>query len=193
MKFRNLIFCFFVACTAKQKNSSSQNASIKEITEQRDSLIQVSLFDLTKLRVSQKEYLQVQKAAKQSMDNDLASNFLSWADPNDFYILDIDSDGDSDIIYSSLVGQYKNTDMNAVYIFQNCGLSPYKRVSIPGYVYDTDLFETSGDSVLIKTVRRPCCDNSEFVFFSTFFNRKNWTLKTRKVMKMDKTKVRETI
>jgi len=183
-----------VACNSKPKGLPTvESDSLYPTKTGNDSLIHITLFDLSRHTVNRPDRNEIRKAVNVSIDKDIAENFLKWAKPEDFYFIDIDNDSDLDIVYSSLLDQYRNTDLNALYIFQKISSEQYKRVSIPGYLYDTNMFETSNDTVLIKTVRRPCCDNSDFIFFYSVFRRFNWDVKTKKVLKIDRSKVRETM
>ena len=112
---------------------------------------------------------------------------------SDFYLIDIDRDGDDDIIYSSLSNQYRLTDRNSLEILQNNNNS-YKVYSISGYLYATDLFTKNDSLYTLKTIMRPCCDYFYYTFFETKFNCNNWTLsEPKEVATIERKKVKEKI
>ena len=110
---------------------------------------------------------------------------------NDFYLVDLDADGDLDIIYSSLVDQYLNWDSNSVLIFKN-NKGAFSHYSIPGYLYDTDFSKLSEGLLVLKTVSRPCCDYPNFNFHSSIFKKKKCSYEVNKVLEIHNSKVKDT-
>jgi len=109
---------------------------------------------------------------------------------NDFYLIDIDNDGDLDILYSSLVDQYVQGDTNYLLLLQNNN-GHYKSFDIPGYLYDADFSQLLKGNLIFKTASRPCCDYSNYNFFETYFDARTWTLITKHILEIHKSKVHE--
>jgi hypothetical protein len=178
-----------------------------------DTTINLSLFDLSKVAttISTKEKKKLVMQAVNTAMGETSYLFLDNAcmrlDPkdgpvstgkkgidcrlNDFYLIDLDADGDLDIIYSSLVDQYLNWDNNSLLIFKN-NKENFSLYSIPGYLYEADLSTLNHGSIILKTVSRPCCDYGYFNFHSTTFDTKKWTYELKKVLEIHKSKVKET-
>ena len=109
---------------------------------------------------------------------------------NEFYLIDLDNDGDLDIVYSSSIDQYIQGDTNYLLLLQNNN-GNYKKLSIDGYLYAADFSELSKGTINLKTVSRPCCDYFNYNFFETTFNTKTWTMTTNHVLEIHKSKVHE--
>jgi len=181
----------FLACTSNQEQSLPATDLSRKAKTLNDSIISIALFDLSGYKAKAGDFAYIQSVIRQSMDKDHAEMFLSWASVENFHFLDFDRDGDLDIVYSSLLEEYRYTDINSLRIFQRITPEEFKLNSIPGYVYETNMFEVESDTIIIKTVRRPCCMNREFVFFITEFNRSERTFKTTRIGAIDKAKVAE--
>jgi hypothetical protein len=179
-----------------------------------DTLIKVSLFDLQSLEtsISRGKKKKIITDAANSALGDFAYRWLEmgcWGvDPNtkepfedtvtvapdcrldNFHFIDIDNDGDLDVVYSSLVDQYVQSDTNEFILLQN-NQGKYKKFGISGYLYDADFSKKSQGTIIFRTVSRPCCDYSYYNFSETTFSSKTWSLSKIHVLEIHKSKVQE--
>jgi hypothetical protein len=109
---------------------------------------------------------------------------------NEFYLIDLDHDGDLDILYSSSIDQYIQGDTNYLLLLQNNNHT-YKRFDISGYLYDADFSQLTAGIITFKTVARPCCDYFNYNFFETTFSTKTWSFITKHVLEIHQSKVHE--
>jgi hypothetical protein len=109
---------------------------------------------------------------------------------NEFHQIDLDGDGDLDIVYSSSFDQYIQGDTNYLLLLQN-NEGSYKRFTINGYLYDANFPQLPNRIITFKTVSRPCCDYFNYNFFETTFNTKSWTFDTKHVLEIHQSKVNE--
>lgn len=108
---------------------------------------------------------------------------------DEFNLIDLDGDGDLDILYSSLVDQYAQWDRNFLLIIENN--NNYRRFDISGYLYDADFSQIQKGKIIFKTVRRPCCDYLNYNFYTTSLDTKNWVFDTKHTLEIHESKVRE--
>jgi hypothetical protein len=108
----------------------------------------------------------------------------------DFHFIDLDNDGDLDILHTSLVDQAMQTDSNTMLLFQNNN-GKYKKYQIRGYLYYCDFSKKRQNLILFKTVTRPCCEYLNYNFYQTKFNSKKWTFQTVRILEIDQSRVNE--
>lgn len=186
----SILILLFCSCRSKNK----QKTNILDLGNGKDSITYISLFDLRPYSDSSSKNKKkiVSDAIRQTITETEIDDY-SERPLSDFYIIDIDKDGDNDIIYSSLVDQYRRTDGNGLFIFQN-NKGKFIRYIISGYLYSTDLFDPdSTKDITFKTVMRPCCDYSYYTFFVTKFNITTWKFTTTKTKTVEKKKVEEVL
>jgi hypothetical protein len=109
---------------------------------------------------------------------------------NEFYLIDLDEDGDLDVVYSSSIDQYAHGDTNYLLLLQNNNGS-YKRYDIGGFLYDADFSKLSSGTIIFKNASRPCCEYMNYNFSETTFNTKTWVMVTKHVLEIHKSKVHE--
>jgi hypothetical protein len=109
---------------------------------------------------------------------------------SNFHFIDVDNDGDLDILYSSLADQYAQSDTNEFILLQNNN-GKYKKFGINGYLYDADFSKKADGRIVFRTVSRPCCEYFYYNFSETVFSATNWTFDTKHVLEIQKLKVRE--
>lgn len=107
----------------------------------------------------------------------------------DFYLIDLDKDGDLDIIYYSELDQYINWDTNLLLLFQNIGNDNFNQLKIPGYLYNVVFSDTKQGIILFKTVEKPCCDYFNYNFYETAFDTRTWKINTKHVLEIHQSKV----
>lgn len=94
---------------------------------------------------------------------------------NDFYFLDIDKDGDLDILYASVTDQYLGWGSNRIFLFRNDGTA-YKMASLPGYLYGADFSQWEKGFILLRTVQRPDGPAAPYRFFEHRLFTSTWTM-----------------
>jgi len=196
------------------KKSTSMPGPMTKEYRDIDTLINISLFNLhefeTYVPKAQKKKIII-KAANTAM-GDGADRWLEmdcwrydaatkefYADTitkapdcrlDDFHFMDIDNDGDLDILYSSLVDQYTQNDFNRFILLQNNN-GQYKNFEIDGYLYDADFSKKLKGTIIFRTVSRPCCDYSYYNFSETTYDVRNWNINTRHVLEIKESKINE--
>ncbi|MCC6582428.1 MAG: hypothetical protein IT271_01875 [Chitinophagales bacterium] len=185
------------SCSSLQKK---EKANISNTIIKTDSKIDTtkiySLLDLNPYSKKLSNYEKQKKvlAAIQTLNEEnFFSIYFKELSMSDFYLLDIDLDGDLDILYSSLSNQYRLTDRNGLEILRNNN-NTYTAYSVPGYLYSTNLFTKSDSIFSFKTIMRPCCDYTKYTFFETSFNPKTWTLSKPEIIEtIDRKNIKEKI
>ena len=109
---------------------------------------------------------------------------------DEFHFIDLDNDGDLDIIYSSLVDQYVQWDGNFLMLLRN-DRGNYLRFDIGGYLYDVDFSQFKKGEIIFKTASRPCCDYFYYNFYTTTFNCRSWARNTEHILEIKQSKVQE--
>lgn len=179
-----------------------------------DTLIYISLFNLktfeTNIERSQKKRIVINAANStlgefasrwtergcwkyDSSTNKIYADTLTDAPDcrlNDFHFMDIDNDGDLDILYSSLVDQYAQSDTNEFILLQNNN-GKYVKFGIGGYLYEADFSNKAKGIITFKTVSAPCCLYSYYNFSETTFYTKTWSFQTKHVLEISKSRVKE--
>ncbi len=109
---------------------------------------------------------------------------------SDFHLIDLDKDGDLDIIYSSVIDQNINTDTNSLLIFRNNG-NNFKEYSLKGYLYSADFSQSNNGKLKFRNALGPCCDYHNYNFYETELDLAKWSFKTEHKLEIHKSKVTE--
>lgn len=206
-----LLFLSLISCSSRNDKGKGKNAQ-----ESPNSLVSVALYNLNPFTItidSRKKKKFVVEAITSAMPDWQAFHFLekpclrydskigSYRDSinkapdcrlNDFYLIDIDNDEDIDVVYSSLIDQYQQFDYNSFIILRNEN-GKFKKSEIDGYLYNADFSKLKEGTLFLKTVVKPCCDQSTYIFFETTIYLKTWTIKSRRTSEIHESKVTEVL
>lgn len=204
-----LLFLSLISCSSRNDKGKAKNGQ-----KSSDSLVRIALYNLNPFSISidsHKKKKFVVEAITSAMPDWQAFHFLEkpclkydlktgqYRDTiqkapdcrlDEFHLIDIDNDEDIDVVYSSLIDQYQQFDFNTFIILRNEN-GRFKRSDIDGYLYSADFSQLKTGKLFLKTVVRPCCDQSTYNFFETTIYTNTWTIKSRSTAKIHESKITE--